>query len=46
MLLSTQTEVLAGLYGEAEAIRMLAKAGFDGFDLSLFAMFSHERPGI
>lgn len=42
MLLSTQTEVLAGLYGEAEAIRMLAKAGFDGFDLSLFAMFSQS----
>lgn len=40
MLLSTQTEALAGLYGEKEAIRMLAGAGFDGFDLSLFSMFS------
>lgn len=40
MLLSTQTEVLAPLYGEAEAIRMLAEAGFDAFDLSLFPMIS------
>jgi len=40
MLLSSQTEVLAGLYGEEEAIRLLAESGFDAFDLSLFAMSS------
>ncbi len=40
MLLSTQTEALGSLYGEPETIRMLAKAGFDAFDLSLFSMFS------
>lgn len=40
MILSTQTDVLGHLYGEAQAIRMLAEAGFDAFDLSLFDMFS------
>ncbi len=40
MLLSTQTEVLGPLFGEPQAIRMLAQAGFDAFDLSLFSMFS------
>lgn len=39
MLLSTQTEALATAYGLYEAIRMLAGAGFDAFDLSLFDMF-------
>ena len=29
MILSTQTDFLGRAYGEAEAIRMLAKAGFD-----------------
>ena len=40
MLLSTQTEVLGPLFGEPQAIRMLAQAGFDAFVLSLFSMFS------
>lgn len=40
MLLSTQTDVLARLYGAPQAIRMLAEAGFDAFDLSMFDMFS------
>lgn len=43
MLLSTQTEVLASLYGEEDAIRMLAEAGFDAFDLSLFSMTSDPK---
>lgn len=40
MLLSTQTEALGPMFGEPQAIRMLAQAGFDAFDLSLFSMFS------
>lgn len=43
MKLSTQTEVLGALYGEAEAIRMIAAAGFDAFDLSLFYMNSQPQ---
>lgn len=39
MILSTQTDVLGRLYGDAEAIRMLAKAGFDAYDFSFFLMF-------
>lgn len=43
MLLSTQTDYLAAHYGgEEEAIRMLAKAGFDAFDLSLFHMLNDD----
>lgn len=40
MLLSTQTDVFARRFGDEEAIRRIAKAGFDAFDLSLFAMNS------
>lgn len=43
MKLSTQTEILGPLYGEAEAIRMIAAAGFDAFDLSLFYMNSQPQ---
>lgn len=38
MLLSTQTDVLAQKYGIQEAVRMLARAGFDAYDMSLFRM--------
>lgn len=38
MLLSTQTDFLGSRYGDEKAIRMLAKAGFDGFDFSFFQM--------
>lgn len=38
MLLSTQTDALALRFGELEAIRMLAEAGFDALD---YSMFSH-----
>ena len=36
MKISTTTGNLAKLYGEEEAIRMLAKAGFDSMDYSMF----------
>ena len=38
MLLVTQTHVLAKRYGLEKAIEMLANAGFDGLDLSMFDM--------
>lgn len=38
MLLSTQTEYLASRFGDEHAIRTIAAAGFDAFDLSLFEM--------
>ena len=43
MKLSTQTEHLGAIFGEAEAIRMIAAAGFDAFDLSLFYMNSKPK---
>lgn len=36
MLLVTQTDRLAAMYGDREAVRMLAEAGFDGIDYSMF----------
>ena len=36
MLLSTQTDVTASRYGQAEAVRMIAAAGFDAADISMF----------
>lgn len=38
MILSTQTDVLAAKFGIHECVRMLAKAGFDAYDMSLFKM--------
>lgn len=43
MILSTQTDFLGRAYGEAEAIRMLAKAGFDAYDFSFFPMFENPE---
>lgn len=43
MLLSTQTDVFARRFGDEEAIRRIANAGFDAFDLSLFAMNSNPN---
>ena len=50
MLVSTQTEHLANLYGDEQAIRILAQAGYDAFDLSLFRMmhdpdYEMNQPG-
>lgn len=38
MLLTTQTHVLAAKFGIQECVKMLAKAGFDAYDMSLFDM--------
>ena len=38
MILSTQTHVLADKIGMDEALKVLAKAGFDSLDLSMFHM--------
>lgn len=43
MILSTQTDFLGRAYGDAEAIRMLAKAGFDAYDFSFFPMFENPE---
>lgn len=39
MIVSTQTDVLSSRYGDERAIRMIAAAGYDAFDLSLFRMY-------
>lgn len=38
MKLSTQTHVLANTYGHEECVRILAGAGYDAIDISLFEM--------
>lgn len=43
MLISTQTEVLAKRYGNEQTIRILAEAGYDAYDMSLFPMI-HDDP--
>ena len=42
MRISTETDFLSKRFGEAEAIRMLAQAGFDAYDYSQFAMLDDE----
>lgn len=44
MLVSTQTDHLSRLYSHEQAIRMLAKAGYEAFDLSLFCMLNDNDP--
>lgn len=44
MRLSTQTDVLGRTMGEEEALRVLAKAGFDAADVSFFAMTNGNGP--
>ncbi len=38
MRLVTQTDVMARTFGDEEAVRLLAKAGYDGIDWSFFPM--------
>ena len=38
MLLCTQTDALGARYGDEKAVRMLAEAGFDALDYSMFGM--------
>ena len=42
MLVSTQTEVLAPRFGTEKTIRILAEAGFDAYDMSLFPMIRDD----
>ena len=44
MLVSTQTEHLAAKFSHETAIRMLADAGYEAFDLSLFCMLNDDDP--
>ena len=43
MKTSTETESIARLVGDEKAIELIAKAGFDAFDYSLFGMASLDR---
>ena len=43
MKISTQTEILADTYDLETAVRMVARAGFDAVDLSLFNMAQGEE---
>ena len=44
MRISTEIGSIAKHVGEEEAIRLLAEAGFDAFDFSMFRMISFDRP--
>ena len=44
MLVSNLTHNLNRIYGLEEAIRLNAKAGFDAYDISLFALIGNEYP--
>lgn len=44
MLLSTQTQRLQNRFGYETAIKMLKKAGYDAFDMSLFRPLSDDDP--
>ena len=44
MLVSNLTHNLTRLYGLEEAIRLNADAGFDAYDISLFALMGNEYP--
>lgn len=38
MILSTQTSVMAGAFGDVEAVKIFAKNGYDALDFSMFGM--------
>lgn len=44
MILSTQTDYLARKFGHFRAIEIIAEAGFDAVDLSLFELKTDETP--
>ena len=44
MLLVTQTDRLASLYGDRTAVQMLHEAGFDGIDYSMFFLTNGNHP--
>ena len=43
MLLSTQTDRFGQRFGDEKAVRMLAAAGFDGIDYSMFGMIRPDH---
>ena len=47
MILSTQTDILSGRYGDIKAVEMIAKAGFDAIDYSMFPLSTvQEHPTL
>jgi len=46
MLLSTQTQELANVFGHEEALRMLRRVGYDACDLSFFEMVNGSGPWL
>ena len=42
MIISTQTDVLSHRFSQEQAIRILAEAGFDAYDISLFSMLRDD----
>jgi len=44
MKISTQTDRLAKIYGEEEAIRKLAEIGYDAYDFSMFEIGFNNHP--
>lgn len=42
MLISTQTDVASMLVGEEKAVELIAKAGFDAWDFSMFKMAQYD----
>lgn len=44
MILSTQTDVVFRVFGEEDGIRVLAEAGFDAIDYSMFPMGNDNCP--
>ena len=44
MIISTQTEAFAAKFGEHDAIKLLAKVGFDALDYSMFGICDKKHP--
>jgi sugar phosphate isomerase/epimerase len=42
MIISTQTDVLSQRFSQEDAIRIIAKAGYDAYDISLFSMLRDD----
>jgi sugar phosphate isomerase/epimerase len=44
MLISTQTAIFSQKFGDHDAIKLLAKAGYDALDYSMFGMLGENSP--
>ena len=42
MLISTQTDVGSLIVGEEKTVELIAKAGFDAWDFSMFGMAQYD----